>query len=86
LIVTGAIARQEKHPMRMSQDDYSALQTALLETLKGHNIHPFMVQSTANAWNVFHKAWNEGRLDGGKLYDNYNDAHIETALKAIFKR
>lgn len=72
--------------MRMAPEDYAALELALMATLKAHALHPFMVASDAHAWQVFHKAWNEQRIDGNALYKKYNDAHIQTALRKIFKR
>ncbi len=72
--------------MKMTESDFAALQTACMETLKAHHLHPFMVQNDGHAWQVFHKAWNEKRIDGHALYKSYNDAHIQTALRKIFKR
>jgi hypothetical protein len=70
--------------MKINGETFEGLKTALLDTLAAHGLHPFMVKSTAQGWQVFHKAWSEGRLDGGALYKSHNDTHIETALKAIF--
>lgn len=72
--------------MKMSGTDFEALNKALLETLTAYNKHPFMVQNVSHAWEVFHKAWNDKRIDGHALYKKYNDAHIETALNKIFRR
>jgi hypothetical protein len=72
--------------MKIQGDDFDHLRDALLATLKAHNLHPFMVNDTAQAWQVFHKAWAEGRLNGNDLYKRYHDAHFDTALKAIFKK
>ena len=71
--------------MKITPADFESLQTALMETLNAHQIHPFMVKTSGHAWQVFHKAWNEKRIDGNALYKKYNDSHIETALKRIFK-
>ena len=71
--------------MKINATDYRAIETACLDTLKAHNLHPVMVSSNRHAWDVFHKAWHEGRLNGNALYRIYNDNHIETALKAIFR-
>ena len=71
--------------MKISQDDYTKIQVALFDTLKAHNLHPFMVQNSAHAWQVFHKACSENRLSCNELYKQYNDEHIATALNKIFK-
>jgi hypothetical protein len=62
------------------------IQTGCLDTLTAHDLHPFMVNSTQLAWQCFHKAVSEGRIDLNKVYDVANDDHIETALKKVFKR
>jgi hypothetical protein len=71
--------------MKINQADFDHMRVAVLDTLNAHNLHPFMVKNERHAWDVFHKAWSEGRLNGSDLYDRYNDNHIATALKAIFK-
>jgi hypothetical protein len=71
--------------MKIRGDEYEAIRTACFDTLKAHNLHPFMVNTKLDAWNVFHKACAERRLNCNALYKTYNDSHIETALKAIFK-
>lgn len=70
--------------MKMSPVDFKLLETACMETLKSNNLHPFMVNSTLRAWEVFHKATTEKRIESKYFYSIYNDAHIETALKKIF--
>ena len=69
--------------MKITSEDYATLEKACQAVLKKHNLHPYMIQNTANAWQIFHKAANEYGLYG--LYEYLNDAHIETALKRIFK-
>lgn len=71
---------------RIKGDTFIALERGLMATLSAHGLHPFMVQNDRRAWDVFHRAWQEGRIDGKALYRDYNDAHIQTALRAIFKR
>jgi hypothetical protein len=71
--------------MKIKDADFDKIKVALMETLKAYNLHPFMGQGNRLAWQVFHKACSDGRLNCNELYRSYNDAHIETALKAIFK-
>ena len=71
--------------MKISGEDYAALQRGLIDTLTAHGMHPFMVQSIQHAWDVFHQAWSEKRIDGDALYKKYNDAHFESAFRRIFK-
>jgi hypothetical protein len=57
-----------------------------VDTLKVHNLHPFMVQNDRHAWDVFNKAQDEGRVKVSDLYGNgYDDNHITTALRNLFK-
>jgi len=72
--------------MKVNGSDFETIKTACLDTLKAHSLHPAMVNDTASAWQVFHKACSDGRLNCHALYKTYNDDHIGTALKAIFKR
>ena len=72
--------------MKMSPEDYDQLFSALMTTLKDHNLHPYMVKNSGLAWQVFLKAWNEKRIDGNALYKKYNDNHITTAMNRMFKR
>lgn len=72
--------------MKIQGADFTKLKAALLDTLKAHGLHPFMVQNNRHAWQAFHKASDEKRIDINALYRVYNDAHIETAFKKIFKR
>ena len=71
--------------MKMSPEDYEKLETAMWDTLKFHNLHPYMVVDSGMAWRVFHKAWQEKRINGNELYEKYTDSHITTAMKKIFK-
>jgi hypothetical protein len=71
---------------KIQGEEFTQLRAALLDTLKAHNLHPFMVNSTRLAWQVFNKACDEKRIDLYALYKDCNDSHIETALKNIFKR
>ena len=70
---------------KIAGERLQALARGLMETLKARNLHPFMVKNDRHAWDVFHKAWQEGRIDGKALYADCNDAHIQTALRSIFK-
>lgn len=65
--------------------EFEALKRGCFDTLKAHNLHPFMVQNFRHAWECFHKAVDEGRIDLNALYRTYNDTHIETALNKIFR-
>jgi len=75
--------------MKIQGQTFDNLQSALFDTLAAHNLHPFMVQNTRHAWQVFHRACDEGRVNLNGLYASYdntvNDSHIETALNKIFK-
>ena len=64
---------------------YDEITTACMAVLRGHGLHPFMVQNTRHAWEVYHKACETGLLDRMAIYKDYTDAHIETALKRIFR-
>jgi hypothetical protein len=44
-----------------------------------------MINSNGRAWEVFHKAWNEKRIDGNGLYKYLTDANLESAFRKIFK-
>jgi hypothetical protein len=72
--------------MKMTADHYAALERALVATLSAHALHPFMVQSERHAWDVFHKACQEGRIDCNAMYRDYTDTHIASAMRKIFKR
>lgn len=72
--------------MKISTEDFKAIEAACMDTLKAHNLHSFMVNSTARMWEVFHKASYENRINLNDLYKRYNDSHIETALRKIFKQ
>jgi hypothetical protein len=71
--------------MKITGETLKSLELALIATLKAHGLHPFMVQNSKHAWEVFHKSWSENRIDGHALYREFNDSHIETALKKIFR-
>ncbi len=70
--------------MKMTKEDYNLLEVVLFETIKVHNLHPYMVKNSGHAWQVFHKAWNEGKFDGNGFYKKYNDSNIETAMRKMF--
>lgn len=72
--------------MKIKGNDLDVLRKGLFDTLKAHNLHPFMVQNEGHAWEVFHKAWNEKRIDGNDLYKRYNDQNFATAFKHIFRK
>lgn len=71
--------------MKITDTDYDSLKRGMFETLKVHNLHPFMVKNTGHAWDLFHKAWNEKRVDGNALYKYLTDANLETAFRRMFK-
>jgi hypothetical protein len=71
--------------MKIQGDMLAALERGMMECLKTHNLHPFMVKTRAHAWDVFHKAWNEKRIDGAAIYQIANDANLETAFRTIFR-
>ena len=60
------------------------LRAGMFAMLIVHDLHPYMVRNVGHAWDTFHKAWKEKRVDGHALYAKYNDAHLETAFKRIF--
>lgn len=70
--------------MKISPDDFVDLQRGMIDTLNVHGLHPYMVKSIAQAWDVFHRAWAEKRIDGHALYARYNDQHFETAFRRMF--
>ena len=72
--------------MKVTSSDLTMLEGALMDTLKAHNLHPSMVRSTLLAWQCFHKACEEDRLILNNWYAVYNDDHIETALKRVFRK
>jgi hypothetical protein len=72
--------------MKIKEEDFEVIKKACLDTLKAYGKHPYIVQSTRRAWDVFNRASDEGRINVFALYKKYNDQHIETALRAIFRR
>jgi len=68
---------------RIKGEELNTLRIAMFETLKVHNLHPFMVQNEDHAWQVYTKARNEGRI--ADYHKKYTDAHLATAFKQIFK-
>ena len=71
--------------MKITPVDLTLLEHAMVDTLKAHNLHPYMAKTLSHMWDIFHKAWNEKRLDGDALYKHYTDANLETAFKRILK-
>jgi hypothetical protein len=71
--------------MKMKKDDYETLRTGLLDTLAEFNLQPSQIGSNYERWNVLHMARQKGRVNLIELYRDYNDQHIETAMKDIFK-
>ena len=73
--------------MKVTQSDLEALEAAIFETLEVHDLEPHQVQSTALAWEVFYKTREDGRLHLSldELYERYDDSHLETAFKRIFR-
>jgi hypothetical protein len=72
--------------MKVQGADFDAVQRGLIDTLKAHDLHPYMVSTVAHMWQVFNRAWTEKRIDGHDLYKRYTDAHLEIAMRKIFKR
>jgi hypothetical protein len=71
--------------MKMTKDHFETLRTGLLDTLAGLNVKPSEVYSKREQWNVLHLARQNGRVNLIELYRDYNDQHIETAMKDIFR-
>jgi len=69
--------------MKMRAPDYDKLMLACFEVLRLHEVHPSVVKSTHEAWQVFRRAASYDESLYG-LYDYLNDNHVETALKRIF--
>ena len=68
--------------MKVTKEHFERLKRECFETLKAHGLHPYMVQNSRHAWDTASKA-------GSPLWmyeEGYNDDHIATALKKIFKR
>jgi hypothetical protein len=61
---------------------YDAIHEALKRTAR---VNEMPVLNMRQAWDVFHRAWETGAINGHVIYAHYNDAHIDTALKRIFK-
>jgi hypothetical protein len=72
--------------MKISSIDYTHIAGGIRAALSQANISHHAVETTAQMWQVFHHAWARGHIDGTTLYREYNDAHIETALKNIFRK
>ena len=70
--------------MKIDKERFECLKIALFETLKAHNLHPFMVKNDRHAWDVYHKAVSKKRVDSW-IINSCDDSHIETALRKIFK-
>ena len=71
--------------MKMTPDDFGQLKTALHDTVAGLNLKPSDVGSEREMWNVLHLARQNGRVDLIALYRTYNDAHLVTAMRQIFR-
>lgn len=71
--------------MKVTTDHFEMMRDAMFATLTAHGLHPYMVKTSKEAWDVFHHAWIEKRLDGHDLYRYYTDSHLETAFRKIFK-
>ena len=74
--------------MRMIQDDYDALNTAIKAMIaKYPNSHDNYLAHGKTArrwrWDCFHAACDEGRIVSYRLYAYLNDDHIDTALRQI---
>ena len=72
--------------MKITPEHYDKIKSACMSVLTSNGLHPYQVNSNLHAWQVFHKAGDTGLLNRAELYKLYNDNHIETALKHIFKR
>ena len=71
--------------MQMTPNDIETIKPALLSARRAAGFHPQHLLSVREMWDVFHRAWSNGSLNGNELYKRYNDQNIETAMKKIFK-
>lgn len=74
-----------KNKMKMTSKQYATLQTALFATLTKFNIDPARVNSERNRWDMFHAACNNGHVEIPDLWNTLTDAHIDTAMRHMFK-
>jgi hypothetical protein len=84
-----AVARRDcsqgEPEMKMIAEHFEPLKTSLLETINTLNVKPNEVTSERDMWNVLHLARQNGRINLMDLYRDYNDAHILTAMRQIFR-
>ena len=71
--------------MKITPEDYRVLEDGMMATLAAHDLRPCAVKHIGDAWELFHKAWNEKRIDGNVFYHKYNDSHFETEFRKMFK-
>ena len=71
--------------MKVSPHDYNDLRQGCREVLKRLNWRPPHM-SIGEVWDTFHLASDKGYIDLPAFYEVYNDAHIETALRRVFKK
>jgi hypothetical protein len=71
--------------MKMTTSDFEQLKAGLHATVSELNVRPSDVGSEREMWNVLHLSRQQGRVDLIALYRDYNDAHILTAMRQIFR-
>ena len=71
--------------MKVTKQDLKTIETGLIIARRAAGLHPQYMLTTRDLWDLFHRAWGQGAIDGNDLYKRYNDAHIETAMKSIFR-
>lgn len=69
--------------MKISDKDYEELVQESMRVLTDNGLHPYMVQSERQRWDIFSRV--DYKLQN-RLYSYLDDTHIGTALKRIFKR
>lgn len=57
--------------IKMSHTTWNYVYSGLMRTLVKNELHPFMVQSIATAWQVFHRAISERQINIHLVYANH---------------
>ncbi|MCD9821176.1 hypothetical protein [Bradyrhizobium japonicum] len=70
--------------MKMTTSDFEPLKAALLDVVSGLNLKPTDIIAERDMWNVLHMARQKGTVNLMALYEDYNDAHILTAMRRVF--
>jgi hypothetical protein len=71
--------------MKVSPEDLQTIRDGLTEARRSLDIQSLDFSSVRMMWELFHYAVAHGLIDQNDLYARYDDNHIETALKTIFK-